>query len=301
MAIRRNRYHIQLKRTQLELNSTETPQDNTLQNYGLVFGEPVYLNNEKRLVIGPVLAEGTTSTKIPDCEAVKLVKQELEDPDDNSKTVELVEQGVFFKNRSSEDVVNLTDNTAHKIYPIVKMSSIQTDGEYELSELLINKVNIDKATLVSYPSLGIDDDGVFVDQFEPEQSDPSIPQSMVDIVNQKVSIDTESSATIDISLGRDLYGIYVRIPGESADELNYIKSYIDMLLGDALNIRLLALEGNIYYLQKMINNIGTIHVGSTPPANTNRLWIDTTTLTGGLKYCSNKSTNAWSHVPVAYT
>ena len=51
----------------------------------------------------------------------------------------------------------------------------------------------------------------------------------------------------------------------------------------------------------MINNIGSVYVGPTPPIDTNRLWIDTTVLTGGLKYCSNKTTVVWSHVPVAYT
>lgn len=39
------------------------------------------------------------------------------------------------------------------------------------------------------------------------------------------------------------------------------------------------------------------HIGSTPPANTNLLWIDTTNVTGGLKYYNGSS---WVHVPVAY-
>ena len=38
--------------------------------------------------------------------------------------------------------------------------------------------------------------------------------------------------------------------------------------------------------------------GSTAPTNTNKLWIDTTATTGGLKYYNG---SAWVHVPVAYT
>ena len=37
--------------------------------------------------------------------------------------------------------------------------------------------------------------------------------------------------------------------------------------------------------------------GTTPPTNTNLLWIDTTAVTGGLKYHNG---SAWVHVPVAY-
>lgn len=39
------------------------------------------------------------------------------------------------------------------------------------------------------------------------------------------------------------------------------------------------------------------HVGTTPPTNRNLLWIDTTNVTGGLKYHNGSS---WVHVPVAY-
>ena len=297
MAVNRNKYHIQLKRTRVPANHSS----NTIQNYGIVFGEPFYLQNENRLVMGKYVENGGKST-IPSNAAVKLVSQSLQDPDDSSKYVTVVEQGVHYKNRNEDSIVNLTDNIAEKIYPITKMSAVISDGEFELSEYLLHKVNIDKSTLVPYPSLGIDSDGVFVDDFDPAESSEGIPQSLVDIANSKVSIDDESSAvTQDISLGRDLYGVYVRIPGETAEELDYIKSYIDMILGDTLNNRLLAMEGNIYYLQKMINNIGSVYVGPTPPIDTNRLWIDTTVLTGGLKYCSNKTTVVWSHVPVAYT
>ena len=37
--------------------------------------------------------------------------------------------------------------------------------------------------------------------------------------------------------------------------------------------------------------------GTTPPTNTNLFWIDTTAVTGGLKYHNG---SAWIHVPVAY-
>lgn len=39
-------------------------------------------------------------------------------------------------------------------------------------------------------------------------------------------------------------------------------------------------------------------VQATAPSNTNLLWIDTTTNTGGLKYYNG---SAWVHVPVGYT
>ena len=38
--------------------------------------------------------------------------------------------------------------------------------------------------------------------------------------------------------------------------------------------------------------------GATAPTNTNLLWIDTNTKTGGLKYYNGTN---WVHVPVSYT
>lgn len=302
-----NKYHIQLKRTRLELNSTETPPDQTLQNYGLVFGEPVYLNTEKTLVIGPPPLLGTTSTKIPDCNGVKLVSNKQIDPDSEDLTnptlVPMIEQGAYYKNRDQHDVVDLTDNVASKIYPKTKMSAIITDGSYTLDEFLLKKVNIDSASEVIYPSLGYDEtDGVYVNEFDPEVEYPDIPDNLATIANKKVSIDDNSAVQAGLALGVDLVGVYVRIPGGDADNINYIKSYIDMMLGDAINTRLLALEGNIYYLQELINNMSYIHVGNEPPSDLNKLWIDTSSiLLGGLKYCTNKNDKIWSHVPVAYT
>lgn len=303
MAVNRGRYHIQLKRTQLSPDSTK------IKDYGLVYGEPVYLKDvtddphDQRLILGPPPASGDTTTKISDCYAARLVAQKLEDPDDSSKTVELIKQGTYFKNKTSEDIVNLIDDTAHKIYPITKMSAVVSDGTYELSELLLNKVNIDVLSNVPFPSLGVDSDGIFVDDVVQPLTPGDLPQSLVDIVNTKVSIDDGSGNAVatNLAMGVDLVGVYVKLPDGAADNLNYIKKYIDMLLDNSINTRLLALEGNVYYLQELINNIGSVYVGPTPPTNNNRLWIDTTTLTGGLKYCSNKTTNVWSHVPVAYT
>lgn len=40
------------------------------------------------------------------------------------------------------------------------------------------------------------------------------------------------------------------------------------------------------------------HAGTTAPTNTNLLWIDTNSTTGGLKYYNGTS---WIHIPVAYT
>ena len=295
MAVNRGKYHIQLKRTKLSVT------DATIQSYPLVFGEPVYLDTDKRLTIGPPPAVGSTGTVIPNCSAVKLVSQNLEDPDDSNTYIPVVDRGVFYKNRTEENIVQLTDDTANKIYPITKMSAVTDDGTYTLSEYLVRKVNIDNVSLEPYPSLGYDSDGVFVDRFEPEQASADLGESLANIVNKKVSIDDSSAVTQDLSLGRDLYGIYVRVPGSSVDDMNYIKSYIDMMLDESINTRLLALESNVYYLQQLINNVGFVHVGSTPPVDTNKLWIDTTTLTGGLKYCSDKTNTVWSHVPVAYT
>lgn len=304
MAVNRGRYHIQLKRTQL------SPESNRIKNYGLVFGEPVYLKDvtndphDQRLILGPPPASGDTTTKISDCYAARLVAQKLADPDDSSKTVELIKQGTYFKNKTSDNIVNLTDDTANNIYPITKLSAIQTDNSFTLSELLLKKVSIDELSNVTFPSLGVDSEGIFVDDAVlPTPSGSGLPQSLVDIVNSKVSIDDDNGNAVvtDLAMGVDLVGVYVKIPDGAAENLNYIKNYIDMMLDNSINTRLLALEGNVYYLEELINNIGTIYVGPTPPANNSRLWIDTTTLTGGLKYCSNKTTNVWSHVPVAYT
>lgn len=40
------------------------------------------------------------------------------------------------------------------------------------------------------------------------------------------------------------------------------------------------------------------HAGTTPPDNKKLLWIDTTAVTGGLKFYNGA---AWVHVPVAFT
>lgn len=296
--VRKNKYHIQFKRTDLELNSS------TIQGYEQLFGEPVYINKEDRLTIGPVPAEGSNSTPLTSCKAIKFVSQSLTDPDDSSKQVTVVDQGVHFKDFNSESkTAYLTNNVAEKIYPITKMSAVLSDGTYELSEYLLHKLNIDRSTLVIYPSLGVDANGVYVDDFDPVPipNELSINSNLASIVNSKVSIDDESAIAQDLAMGVDLIGVYVRMPDGASTELDFIKTYIDYMLNEALGNRLLALEGNIYYLQELLNNISFIHVGATPPTENNKLWIDTTTLTGGLKYCSNKAESVWSHVPVAYT
>ena len=50
-------------------------------------------------------------------------------------------------------------------------------------------------------------------------------------------------------------------------------------------------------IYKAITDKKVFAVGTTPPTNTNLLWIDTTPTTGGLKYHNGSS---WIHVPVAY-
>lgn len=54
------------------------------------------------------------------------------------------------------------------------------------------------------------------------------------------------------------------------------------------------------YVDEAISGFSTeiYGLGTTPPTNTNLLWIDTTADTGGLKYYNGSS---WVHVPVAYT
>lgn len=47
-----------------------------------------------------------------------------------------------------------------------------------------------------------------------------------------------------------------------------------------------------------ISGAGGIETGTTAPANTKKLWIDTTATTGGLKYYNG---SAWVAVPVQYT
>lgn len=43
---------------------------------------------------------------------------------------------------------------------------------------------------------------------------------------------------------------------------------------------------------------GVFYAGTSAPSDTKKLWIDTTSTTGGLKYHNGSS---WVHVPVAYT
>ena len=51
----------------------------------------------------------------------------------------------------------------------------------------------------------------------------------------------------------------------------------------------------------LVNSLGVVggvfHLGNTAPSDTRLLWIDTTDVTGGLKYYNG---SAWDHVPVAY-
>lgn len=288
------RYHIQVKRTKLSANNEK------IEYYPLVFGEPVYLQNDERLVIGEAPEEGYTTTNISDCSAVKLVSQNLEDPDDSEKHINVVENGVYYKNRDTDDTVDTIDNSGHKIYPKTKLTAIQNDNGLRLDELLLRKVNIDKNTQVAYPSLGYDDTGVYVHEFTAEESG-TIPQTVVDIVNKKVSIDDNSAVALDLALGVDLGGIYVTIPPEEAKDLTYVQAYIDAQLNDMVENRVTALEGNIFYLQETLKNFSPYHRGSMPPTDKNKFWIDTASVTGGLKYCSNRQNNSWSHVAVAYT
>lgn len=291
MAVK-SKYHIQLKRTKLPYTS------DTIQQYPIVFGEPVYLSNENRFVLGPP-SDSSQGTLIPNSPAVKLVSQNLQDPDDSSININLSENGVYFKNRnSSTNVVDLTDNEANKIYPKTKLGAVVDDDGVQLSEILAKKVNVDLQS-ITYTSLGYDSTGVFVDQFTPETT--GYEQSLLDIINKKVSVDEGSVVQYDLSLGQDLFGVYVRVNDETVDEMNYVKSYIDLMLDDSINNRLSTMESSILLLQQQISSISGLYVGNEPPADTNRMWLDTTAVTGGLKYCYDKNNNLWSHIPVAYT
>lgn len=55
---------------------------------------------------------------------------------------------------------------------------------------------------------------------------------------------------------------------------------------------------NKKYVDSAIANAKAFVVQAAAPSNTNLLWIDTNTSTGGLKYYNG---SAWVHVPVAYT
>lgn len=308
------RYHIQLKRTKLPIT------DEKIENYPLVFGEPVYLQNDERLVVGDAPKEGSTTTNIPDCNAVKLVSQHLQDPEDITKYIDVAENGVYYKNRdASSNVVDAIDNKGKTIYPRTKLTAVQNDNGLRLDELLLRKVNIDPHSKVDYPSLGCDDTGVYVYKFEAASTTGDLPQTIIDLLNGKVSIDSNSAVNnialgvdsvdsneedpglLPISMGVDLGGIYVTIPPEEAEDLSYVQAYIDAKLNDMIENRMTAVEGNIYYLQEMLKNNTPYYRGSRPPEDKNKLWIDTASVTGGLKYCSDKQTNSWSHVAVAYT
>lgn len=51
-------------------------------------------------------------------------------------------------------------------------------------------------------------------------------------------------------------------------------------------------------LSEAVSNVNPYVIGTTAPANTSKLWIDTTATTGGLKYYNG---SAWVHVPTAFT
>lgn len=61
------------------------------------------------------------------------------------------------------------------------------------------------------------------------------------------------------------------------------------------------LQRQIDEINAHLDNIGGVVIGTTPPTipgSENKLWVDLTPITGGLKYWNS---TAWAHVPVAYT
>ena len=288
MSIRTGSYKIQVKRT------NRTIDDPIIQAASLEFGEPFYMNQQDYFVVGPKPTENPSDNLIPNLKVVKVVNRVAVDVDDDLDTViSVADKGVFYKNKSG-NVATLMDEDTNSINPRTTTTAI-TDGDgTTLAALLVDKVDIDTASL-KRSTLGYDSNGVFVSEETVNTS--GIPDEILDIINNKVSIDSESDPDYSpLSLGEDLIGVFVRINDEHVSDSNFIKSYID----NQLNISLADITDQITVLQQLINATSGLYVNNTPPAVLNQLWLDTTPVSGGLKYYDTAA-EIWKHVAVAYT
>lgn len=282
-AIRADKYKIQVKRTNDEskLSNSEYPLD---------YGEPLYYNGKDYLIIGK---NGGQSTAYSSNKVIKAVNRTATNSSVASGNLPIADNPVF-KYHNSDGTDTLLAEDATILNPRTTMIAVTDDGATNLATIIADKVDIDSSTQVAFPSLGKDEGGVYVD--EKQVPDPAT-SPMAEFIAQKVSIDNDSSTTKPVSMGRDMVGSFVRTNEQGDDEsTNFLKSYVNQQVVEATK----SFSQQILNLQNALNTMTILIVSDTAPNDVNKLWLDTESVHGGLKYYDSNS-GTWKHVPVAYT
>lgn len=279
-------FKIQFKRT-AEGFTAGTNKENVKVDYG----EPIYVDDKDYLIVGEKYTLPSDQKTIGTNKVIKAVNRRATK---NDVTYEIADNPVFFNqpNVSSQDV-DLLDQDANKLYPKTVLSAISTDdGSDALAVLIANKVDIDtQSSAIPFPSLGQDAYGIYVSELQ----EPTASGGINNLIAKKVSIDDDSTVLKPLSLGRDMVSTFIRTAETGEDNAtNYLKAYIKQQIEEITA----SYTAQINNLQIAIANMDIIIVSSTSPTNLKKLWLDTNSTTGGLKYHNGTQ---WVHVPVAYT
>ena len=279
-------FKIQFKRTAEGFTA-----GNNKENVKVDYGEPIYVDDKDYLIVGEKYTSAANQKTIGTNKVIKAVNRVATN---SGTTYQIADNPVFFNQPSnSSQQVNLLDQDANTLYPQTVLSAIvDPETEYTAATVLANKVDIDsQSTSDPFPSLGHDANGIYVDTKE----EPTSGGSVNSLIAKKVSIDNDSSELKPLSMGRDMVGTFIRTAETGDDDAtNYLKSYIDRQIAIATE----SFTNQINTLQNVITSFNVFVIDSTAPTDTNKLWIDTDSTYGGLKYYDG---TAWKHVPVAYT
>lgn len=279
-------FKIQFKRT-AEGFTDGTNKENVKVDYG----EPIYVDDKDYLIVGEKYTSAANQKTIGTNKVIKAVNRVATN---DGTTYQIADNPVFFNQPDvSSQEVDLLDQDANKLYPKTVLSAISdASGTYNAAVVIANKVDIDsQSTADPFPSLGHDANGVYVDTKE----EPTASDGINSLIAKKVSIDNDSSNLKPLSMGRDMVGTFIRT-AETGDEdaTNYLKSYVNRQIA----IATANYTEQILNLQNAIASLQILVVDSSAPEDTNKLWLDTDNLHGGLKYYNG---DTWKHVPVAYT
>jgi len=277
------------QRNKIQLKRTEKQIDNpVITSLGLDFGEPLYMDTEKYLIIGRKPTGTAADSLVPNQKVAKLVNRTVNYGGTNYP---VADAQVFYKNRGAlDDVAVLMDEEAAPIYPQTKTEAVVDQYGVTVAELIADKVDVDSASQ-KRSTLGYDSNGVFISEKVVTIGDLS--QDLAALIANKVGIDEDSDPSYNpLSLGQDFIGVFVRINDGLSSETNFIQSYINNQVNFALN----SVTVQLTNLQQQINNLSSYYVGTQAPADTNILWVDTSIGSGGLKYY-DQTTNTWKLVP----
>ena len=239
MSIRTEKYKIQVKRTD------RTIDDPVITAASLEFGEPFYSNQQDYFIVGSKPTNNEEDNLIPNLKVIKAVNRKVTV---DNEDIPVADNPIFYKDKVS-DIVTLMDEDANSLYPRTRVEAVFDENSTKtIAELLVDKVSIDTASLTR-STLGYDSNGVYVSE---EIVDPSsVPSDLLNIINKKVSIDSESDPSYNpLSLGKDLIGVFVRINDGNDTETDFIESYIDSRIAGELS----GIYSSLNYLNDKVNN-----------------------------------------------